>query len=308
MRPDARLFRIAERQFGVFSLPQALTAGMSQHNVLYRVRTGRWTRLYRGVYQVAGAPTSREARLCAAILAAGRGACASHGTAAAVIGLAGVGGDGPIHLSVPGRRRVRLPGLTVHRPLQLPRSDVVRSGAIAYTTPQRTLLDLAPVIDALALEEALDDALRRRLVQVRPLEDRVRSSRRSGAGGTGVLADLLADRRGPIAGSALETRFLRLLRAARLPEPERQHEIRRAGRMLARVDFAYPAQRIAIELDGYAFHSGRRNFEADHARQNRIVEAGWLPLRVTARQIADGPDDVIASLRRALARGSRVTS
>lgn len=129
-----------------------------------------------------------------------------------------------------------------------------------------------------------------------------------GVGGVGVLADLLADRRGPIVGSTLERRFLRLLRATRLPEPERQYHIRRAGRVVARVDFAYPAQRIAIELDGYAFHSGRLSFEADRARQNRIVEAGWSPVRVTARQIADGPDEVIATVRRALARRSPATS
>ena len=58
--------------------------------------------------------------------------------------------------------------------------------------------------------------------------------------------------------SPLERRFLRLLRAAGLPEPEVQYPIRDGERLVARVDFAYPEIRLAMEVDGYRWHGGRR--------------------------------------------------
>ncbi|MGH9278918.1 MAG: hypothetical protein ACRD12_12545, partial [Acidimicrobiales bacterium] len=63
-----------------------------------------------------------------------------------------------------------------------------------------------------------------------------------------------------------------------LPQPTRQHWI---GPIRARVDLAYPHERIAIELDSFRWHGGRRPFHSDRARGNRIVAAGWQLLRGT---------------------------
>ena len=100
------------------------------------------------------------------------------------------------------------------------------------------------------------------------------------------LADV-RDGQGAIPESVLETRFLRMLRAAKLPEPVLQHEIRSSGRRVARVDLAYPEQRVAIELDGYRFHSGRIAFDRDRRRQNEIVRAGYAVLVFTSTDLRD---------------------
>ncbi|MDQ3895961.1 MAG: hypothetical protein M3326_01715, partial [Actinomycetota bacterium] len=69
------------------------------------------------------------------------------------------------------------------------------------------------------------------------------------------------------------------------PQPVRQHEIRHQGGFVARVDLAYPDDRLAIELDGFRWHAGRGPFRSDRLRRNRIEAAGW-------RLLETAPDDV----------------
>jgi very-short-patch-repair endonuclease len=71
-----------------------------------------------------------------------------------------------------------------------------------------------------------------------------------------------------------------------LPVP--QYEVRDDdGGLIARVDFAYPEVRLAIEVDGYAHHSSRKQWESDLARQNRLIAAGWRVLRFSSRDVND---------------------
>jgi very-short-patch-repair endonuclease len=104
-----------------------------------------------------------------------------------------------------------------------------------------------------------------------------------------------------VTGSALEDRFVRLIVRAKLPEPVRQFEVRDdQGRFIARLDFAYPAARIAIEIDGFAFHSGRRAWQKDLVRQNALVDARWVVLRFTKLDITSESARTIETVRRVL--------
>ena len=165
--------------------------------------------------------------------------------------------------------------------------DIVVVDGIRVTSPARTLIDVAPCVGVDVLEEALDDALRRELVSLRFLRRRAEQ-----LGARKVLKDLVGARDGRVPESSLETRLLRALRAAGLPKPAVQHRI---GRY--RVDFAYVDARLAIECDGYRYHSGRRAFDDDRARQNALTATGWRVLRVTWPQLRDGPEDVLAAIR-----------
>ena len=97
-------------------------------------------------------------------------------------------------------------------------------------------------------------------------------------------------------------RIVRRLLAAGLPEPERQHEIRQDGELVARVDLAYPPERVAIELDSFRWHAGRGPFRSDRVRGNRIEAAGWRVLRATPEDAGLGHDLVRAA--RALVRAA----
>ena len=86
-----------------------------------------------------------------------------------------------------------------------------------------------------------------------------------------------------------------------LAAPVRQHEVRVGDKLLARADFAYPRERLLIELDGWSAHGTRPAFHADRHRQNALVLAGWTILRFTWADIAESPAAVIAAVHGALA-------
>ena len=58
---------------------------------------------------------------------------------------------------------------------------------------------------------------------------------------------------------------------------------------------------VAIEIDGWAFHSDADTFRKDRARQNAIVLAGWTVLRFTWHDLTVRPSEVVADIRAALA-------
>ncbi len=66
------------------------------------------------------------------------------------------------------------------------------------------------------------------------------------------------------------------------------------------VDFAFPAHRVAIEIDGWAFHSGQEEFQKDRVRQNWLALQGWQVLRFTWLDITQHPERVLAEIRSAI--------
>lgn len=68
------------------------------------------------------------------------------------------------------------------------------------------------------------------------------------------------------------------------------------------VDFLWRAERLVVEVDGYAFHGGRAAFERDRRRDAELQAEGLRVMRVTWRQLVGEPDAVVARLTRALRR------
>jgi len=79
-------------------------------------------------------------------------------------------------------------------------------------------------------------------------------------------------------------------RAAKLPVPV--PELRFAPPRRWRFDWAWPAQRLALEVEGGVFIRGRHSRGAgmvkDMEKYNAATTAGWRLLRVTPKQIASG--------------------
>lgn len=237
----------------------------------------------------------------AASLAWGPEAVISHRSAAALWRMAGFVAD-LVELIVPRNRRRALPGI-IHRPIALPAGDVTSVDAIPVTTVARTLIDVAGVVPRELLEEALDDALRRKLVSIPRLRWRLQETARMGTPGAAALKALIDARASgeAVPQSVFESRLLRLLRKAGLPEPALQHEIRDNGRLVAVVDFAYPNARLAIEAEGYRWHSGRARFERDLARRNALTGLGWRVIHVAWSDLA-APEGVRRTVAAALGR------
>lgn len=89
---------------------------------------------------------------------------------------------------------------------------------------------------------------------------------------------------------------------AGLPLPSANHEVYDRGVWIARVDLAYPAQRIAIEYEGEHHLKDPARVLADIARIERLIDAGWRVLRVTKADVFRDPVPFLGRLRRALAR------
>ncbi|WP_317451457.1 endonuclease domain-containing protein [Gordonia jinghuaiqii] len=70
------------------------------------------------------------------------------------------------------------------------------------------------------------------------------------------------------------------------------------------LDFAFAASKIAIEIDGMAFHSDAVAFQRDRTRQNDLVANGWLVLRFTWQDVTTRPAWVLAQIRTAVRRKS----
>jgi hypothetical protein len=105
--------------------------------------------------------------------------------------------------------------------------------------------------------------------------------------------------RDEVTDSDFELLVLGLLAEAGLPTPVLHHRVIEGKRFLAEVDLAYPALKIAIELDG-AVHLQRDVRERDLPRQNDLVLAGWIVLRFSWRRFAEHPDRVLAEIRAAI--------
>lgn len=296
-----RVANLAATQYGAIGRSQALELGATKAAIKAALSSGRWEQKHRGVYIVRGAPQTWHQELMAVCLLGTKDIFASHRSAAVLLRLAGFEREGPIEISTTRNLRRFSETVVVHKVLPPPACDVAEIRGIPATDPARTLIDLAGAVRAEVLEIALDDALNRRLVTIARLRWRIRTLGVKGRPGTALLKILIEDRRFTTQSeSPLETRFLRLVRESGLPLPSKQLEIRDSGRFVARVDFAYPEQRIAIEVDGYAHHSGRLDFENDRERRNWLETLGWRVINVTDRQMRYGQSDLIERLRKML--------
>ncbi|MFI6128009.1 endonuclease domain-containing protein [Micromonospora sp. NPDC051141] len=188
------------------------------------------------------------------------------------------------------------PQLTVVRS-SLPDEDRTRFAGLPVTTALRTAFDLGrlgPRVEALV---AVDALLRRRVVRLSALRDYAET--RSGWPGAPLLREVLTLAE-PLSESPMETRLRLLLLDAGIGPLTAQHEIRAAGRFVARVDLACPVLRLAIEYDG-DHHRERAHFRRDVARLNALRAAGWVVLRFTADDVLRRPDATVALVRQALA-------
>ncbi|MFN8025705.1 MAG: type IV toxin-antitoxin system AbiEi family antitoxin domain-containing protein [Acidimicrobiia bacterium] len=296
---DQAVARLAARQHGIVAMRQAVSAGMTPAAVRHRVNTRRLLPLYPSVYRVAGSPVTWRSNVLAACLAAPGPGVASHRSAARLWDLPG-GSERTIEITCRRWRRTQLTALVVHETLSLDALDVTVRDSIPCMTVERTLLSLGAASPA-SVELALDAALRRHLTSVAALRSLLDRLGVKGRPGAGVLRQVL-DRHGgeeAVTESVMETRLKQLLRRHRLPMPRFQYEVRSGDRFVARVDAAYPDQKVAIEYDSYEHHTGHKAHVRDSRRRNALVGLGWSVISVTAADIKSGGDHVVAMIRAA---------
>jgi very-short-patch-repair endonuclease len=67
------------------------------------------------------------------------------------------------------------------------------------------------------------------------------------------------------------------------------------------VDLWWPAGGLAVEIDGYAYHSGYKAFARDRHRDYLMLAAGRRVLRLTGQEVLSDAASALGKIRRVVA-------
>lgn len=300
----------AELQNCVFSVRQALDAGVTRSRLRARDITG----LAAGLY-AHGVDEPTELARAAALRYWRPELWLSHASAARAHGLwipPSIARDPRLHVSLPRlQRTVRAAGFAGHAMIARA-DDVLRFDGVAHapaglaaavSSPVRTWLDLAPL---LSLEEliVLGDQLVRRpyprldgrsepWATLSGLDARLNDHR--GMSGTGMARRAL-DLIRVGSDSPPETRMRLAIMRAGLPEPELQVRLDERDPHWIAADMGYRGSRLALHYEG-AHHRTPEQFERDIRRDEAFSARGWRNLRFTREDWRQGFGRAVIQLR-----------
>ncbi len=292
---------VARAQHGAFTRAQAREAGWSNRTLATAVQAGLLVRRHGDVYVLPG-PRTPLCEDAAARLAGGPAAVVSGWSAARWHGWAWpLGVPRPACVTLPPAQHLRLQGVLVRR-WYLPEQHVhTAPDGVAVTVPARTVVDCLRLARPPLRESMLDTALLRRWTSVDDVAEVVDAlgSRPGTASVRRLLSGVEAGAR-----SRAERLAMTVLRRTGLRGWVWNHAVALPGGGTALLDAALPQHRIAVEIDGRAFHVDTEAFQRDRTRQNALVALGWTVLRFTWWDLRNRPDYVVATVLAAVARAS----
>ncbi|WNV76379.1 DUF559 domain-containing protein [Geodermatophilus sp. DSM 44513] len=276
----------------VFRGSVVVSRGLLTRNQL---RGPTWRRLWPDLYVHRDVPVTHALRARTAGPLLVPGAVVTGCSAAVLWGLELAGRDDDVELTVPpGHHPVRVPGLRVRRS-RLPDGWVARRHRVAVTTPEATAVRVAAALPGDDAVVAVDRIVTSGLTDLAS----VRALATTGCGPGAARARQACRLADGLAGSPQETRLRLLMGRGGLPVPVAQHVVRDPRGFVARVDFAWPGLRVAVEYDG-AWHAEPGQFARDRQRLNRLQAAGWRVVFVTAADLHRA-DELVRRIAAALA-------
>jgi very-short-patch-repair endonuclease len=252
------------------------------------VQSGHWRRYAQGVYHVNDQPFTTASWIRAAVWSFGDLAAAS-GTSAAWWHQLTTSPPELVEVTVPrnshGRRR--------------PRTRVLRRDLLSEDVVERRGLRVTS-LDLTAIEAAVRPGggpalMDRALQQHTELPNLWRTHLLNKGRHGSPRARLYLQAAGDGSRSKAERVFIRLLTQHRITGWTANHPV--GGYV---IDVAFLGSRVAVEIDGWAHHSGPEQFGRDRTRQNALILLGWRVLRFTWRDLTEHPDRVIYELNAAI--------
>ena len=268
-----------------------MTLGLSSRGIEHRIARGRLHPVGRGIYAVGRPELTQKGRWMAAVLACGGPgkAMLSYSSAAALLNI-GVEQVSAIEVTRLSPDPIRIPGIKVYRRPTLQPGWHGLSEGIPVTSPVQTLVDLATRHGRPAMERAINEADRLRLVRTDDLRKALDGH--AGEPGAGRLREILDRRTFRYTRTELERVFIPLAREAGLPLPRTSvyvtgHE----------VDFHFDELGLVVETDGLTYHRTPSQQGNDRERDQDHAAAGLTQLRFTHEQIKYEPERVVRVLR-----------
>ena len=285
----------AGRHHGLVSLPAWLAGGRSATSFYRSVREGSLVLVAPRVAALPGRPVGPLERIAAGALSFGPDVVASHRSAAWLWG----GHPEPARqvdlITLRRNHRTVVPGFVVHRPRDQVALRPVRRHGVPCTSALRTLVDLGAVAPG-AVGAALESFLVAGHVNTAGVRAALARHRRSGRSGVVALERAIDDVLLRAPESALEATMARLFHQAGIHRWVAHTDVE--GYV---VDFCFGAERLVVEVDGWAWHGAQRNrWEQDRWKDARLAAAGWLVLRLTWRMVTHQPALVVARLQATL--------
>ena len=293
----AKVAAIAGSQHSVISLRQLQAIGVDSSLRHKWGRAGILVRLGPRSFSIAGAAPTWLRSVSAGVLDLdGRGVVAGR-AGARLLGLDGFSGDA-VELLVPRAcRRLGSSGAVRSTSLPIGKDDTHRVEGMPVLRAERLILE-APLFGFTReeTENAIDSAIRMRLVSEQRLRARVVAGHRQSINGGRLLLDALVDTGGE---SRLERWFLRLVRDAGMARPMLQKTYRAGSRTIARVDAYFPGG-LVVEVAGHGTHATRRQRQVDAQRHTELTLRGLRVLTFTYEDLRDRPSWVVSRLMEAL--------
>lgn len=283
-------------QYGIITVQQAREAGLTDRMIAYRVDTGRWRRLAKGVFAAGSAPPTWQRDLSAAILFHLR-AIATGWSAAHLHGFTQAAPDRP-EVMTSLTASARSPLAKVTRSAFFHQVQRSRVNGFETSSPAETILTIVPRLPPQRVEALVDETLARGTATIADYMDILARCEGGRVKGVVMLRDVVKVRT-PDAyeppHSELERLSRKLTDDPRVPPVTHQHPILgNAGPMI--VDTFIGAWGLVLEVDGRAYHSRKADFERDRRRDNAAASLGYVVLRFTWEMVTKDFDYCLTTL------------
>ncbi len=193
-----------------------------------------------------------------------------------------------LHVLNPDQGQLRCAdGLVVHRRDGAPLA--MADGRLA-TAPGWTAVEVARALRRPRALATLDAALRSGTCDRQELTLAAMAQ----GGGRGIVAvrDLIP-LAVALAESPMESEARLMMIDGGLPPPELQYEVIDQSGRLWRLDFAWPADKLVVEYDGFDFHSDPDELTRDRQKRAGLRELGWNVMSIVSDDVRRRPYDTV---------------
>lgn len=243
---------------------------MTEYQFTRGAQRGQWVP-YRGVWQLVGVPDTERSRLWAALLRSGKHALATGPSALALYNLdvaaiaaRRVGSTGQrIYLSTPANTHLRLPGLVTLREARTPQDNGLVDG-VPSVSRSRALIDTVRLLGWNNSKTMVFRGVQ--LGWASPESFVSAAAQLAGCKGNAQLRLAGGDL---TSGSHSEAERVahRVLTRAGLDNFAADFPVYDSAGLIGYVDIAFTDSRVAIEIDGRAWHSDSTRRQRDQSRQ-----------------------------------------